>query len=260
MCAQRLKNAPLVEAIVEMRWKPKPAEGALSFDPNYNLLLGRLMDVFRDEYAEHQATPNAGAPPEMAAQFGMVQHQFRAKKDGWPLVQVGPSVFTVNETEAYDWEADFRDRAIRAVDGFFKAYQDREQMAVQSLLLRYIDAIDCDWGKECALKFLAKDLGTPVVLPKSLFTGTDVEPFPTGLDLRVSFGCRKPQGTAHLRLAMGQSRSKKAIIMETMVQSTEDGIPVLPGGFAEWLDAAHAVTSTWFERMPSERLYKEFRG
>jgi len=196
----------------------------------------------------------------MAAQMHMVQHRFRASKGGWPLIQVGPTIFTLNETETYDWEGDFRARAIRAVGSFFKVYEKATEMQVQSLLLRYIDALEFDWDKESLLDFLAKDLKMKVVLPAPLFGDTDVASTPAGFDMTASFRCAKPKGMAHLRFVAGESKGKKALIMETMVQSAGDDVPLLPLGFTAWLDAAHEIPSTWFKRLTKGNLYRRFRG
>jgi uncharacterized protein (TIGR04255 family) len=259
MSSQKLKKAPLVEAIVEMRFGPKTQASPPAFDPNYSLLLGRLADQFKDQYPEHEPQQSAGFPAEMAAMMHMVQHRFRASKGGWPLVQVGPTIFTFNETEAYDWEGDFRTRAIRAVDSFFGACEKTTQVQVQSLLLRYIDALEFDWDKESLLAFLEKDLRTKIVLPAPLFSDTGVGASPAGLDFTASFRCADPKGMAHVRFASGESKGKKALIMETMVQSTGSDVPSLPQGFTAWLDAAHEIPSTWFKRLTEGNLYRRFQ-
>lgn len=260
MCAQKIKNAPLVEAIVELRWDPQASDDSLSPDLNYSLLLGRLMELLRDEYRAHKALPNAGVPTEFASQLYMVQHQFRVSDGEWPLVQVGPTVFTVNQTEGYDWEKDFRDRAIRAVNILSEAHQQLGAMQPTSLLLRYIDAIEFDWEKENILDFIREGLKTGVSLPSVLFEGTGVQGPPRGLDFKTSFRCTSPKGMAHLRVASGQRRGQNALILETMVQSLSEEVPELPGQFPDWLDAAHEVPSVWFRRLTEGPLYARFQG
>jgi len=253
MSAQKLNRAPLIEAIVEIRWKARP-QG----DPNYNLVIGKLSESFGD-YPEYQPL-NADVPVQLAAQMHMVQHQFRAAPNGWPLIQVGPSIFTLNQTEAYDWEGDFRQRAIAAVETFFKAYPKSDALDIESTLLRYIDAIDLDWEKENLLEFLDKKLKAKVTLPSSLFTDTGVGPSPVALDFTSSFRCTEPRGLVHLRFASGQSRGKKSLIMETMVQSTEADVPQMPQGFAGWLEAAHGIPSTWFRLLTEGDLFRSFQS
>jgi uncharacterized protein (TIGR04255 family) len=255
MSAQKLKHAPLIEAIVEIRWKAR-----LEGDPNYELVLGKLSESFKDKYPVYNPSPNADVPKQLAAQMHMVQHQFRASPNGWPLVQVGPSIFTLNETEAYDWEGDFRQRAVSAVETFFRVYPKSDALNIESILLRYIDAIDFDWEKECLLGFLDRRLKTKIVLPPSLFDNSTVRPLPAALDFMCSFGCTEPQGVVHLRFASGESRGKKCLIMETMVQSTEAAVPQMPQGFAGWLEAAHGIPSTWFRLLTEGDLLRSFKG
>jgi len=254
MSAQKLNRAPLIEAIVEIRWKARP-EG----DPNYNLVIGKLSESFK-EYPVYQPLSNADVPMPLAAQMHMVQHQFRASPNGWPLIQVGPSIFTLNETRDNDWEGDFRERAVSAVETFFGVYPKSDALNIESVLLRYIDAIEFDWEKESLLDFLDRKLKTKIVLPPSLFRDTRVRPSPVALDFTSSFRCTEPRGLVHLRFASGQSRGKRSLIMETMVQSTEADVPQMPEGFACWSDAAHGITSTWFRLLTEGDLYRSFQG
>ncbi len=260
MCAQKIKNAPLVEAIVELQWDPQPGDDSKSAALNYSLWLGRLMDLLRDEYPAHKALPNAEAPTQFASQLHMVQHQFRVSDDAWPLVQVGPTVFTVNQTEGYDWEKDFRDRAIRAVKILSEAHQRLGPMQPTSLLLRYIDAIEFDWEKDNVLDFIQEGLKTGISLPQVLFADTGVREPPRSLDFKTSFRCTTPKGMAHLRLASGQRRGQNALILETMVQTLSEEVPHLPEQFPDWLDAAHEVPSTWFRRLTEGPLYARFQA
>jgi len=255
MCARRLAKAPLVEVIVEIRWLPRP-DG----DPGYSLLVGRLADLLRNQYPVYEPTPHADVPATMAAQMYLVQHRLRARKEGWPLVQVGPSVFTINETEAYDWEGDFRARVIKAMQAYYEARPEARGMRPQSILLRYIDAIELPWTRESILGFMRKELKTEIELPPALFDGTRVDALPAGLDFRVSFKTQSPKGMAHLRFASGQSHEKDALILETMVQSADEDVPELPGAFEGWLEDAHRIPSTWFERLTEGNLYRRFQG
>jgi len=256
MPGQKLRKAPLIEAIVEVRWQPKVPD-----ESGYMLMLGRMAEAFlHNGYPARQSLPHADMPPAFAAQMHMVQHQFRVSEGGWPLVQIGPTVFTLNETEAYDWEGDFRGRAIEAVETLFKVLGGPDQVRIESLLLRYIDGIDFDWEKASLLEFLETNLKTRIAFPPALFDNTGVNPTPAGLDFTSSFRCMSPAGIVHLRLASGQSKGKTALVMETMVQSLDADVPSLPTGFADWLDAAHEVPSRWFRLLTQGELYRRFQG
>jgi uncharacterized protein (TIGR04255 family) len=113
-------------------------------DPHYRLLLGRLFDRFQNEYPVHEQLPTASMPDELVGHI--VQHRFRSAKDEWPLVQVGPGVFTVNDTHRYTW-TDYRQRANEAVLRLYDAHPNVAEFHIQSILLRYIDAVGYNYNR-----------------------------------------------------------------------------------------------------------------
>lgn len=110
--SEQLKSPPLVEVILEMRWRVGPASqpdqtsgrrGAVSVvpaemtvDPSYDLLVGRMFDRLSAIYPFHERLPSAMVPAEMVP--FLVQHRFRRAQGSWPLVQVGPGIVTLNDT------------------------------------------------------------------------------------------------------------------------------------------------------------------
>ncbi|MCD6239350.1 MAG: TIGR04255 family protein [Thermotogae bacterium] len=92
-----LKNKPLVEAIFEFRWKLQEPSIGVKIDPHYKILIGRMYDRVKDEYPFHEQLPAATMPDEIAGY--VVQHRFRKDKDKWPLIQIGPGIITLNDTE-----------------------------------------------------------------------------------------------------------------------------------------------------------------
>ncbi|MBP8986104.1 MAG: TIGR04255 family protein [Syntrophobacterales bacterium] len=73
--AKELKNKPLVEAILEIRWKLQGLPSGPQVDPHYKLLLGRLFDRMLKDYPEHEQLPTANVPDELVGH--VVQHRFR---------------------------------------------------------------------------------------------------------------------------------------------------------------------------------------
>lgn len=142
MSSRELTNKPLVEAILEIRWALNPQENGGDVDPHYRLLLGRLFDRLQSDYPEHEQLDAARLPDDLAGH--VVQHRFRAAKDDWPLVQLGPGVFTVNDTSRYKWE-DFEKRVVEAKNKLFESYPNPEKLKIESISLRYIDAVELDF-------------------------------------------------------------------------------------------------------------------
>ncbi|MGA2619515.1 MAG: TIGR04255 family protein [Thermoguttaceae bacterium] len=260
-----LKNKPLVEAILEIRWHLLPlfkAEGQAQMmvpgrDPHYRLLLARLFDRLQGEYPVHEQLATANLPDDMLGQ--VVQHRFRSAKDEWPLVQVGPGVFTVNDTHGYTW-TDFQQRAREAVVRLYDAHPSVAELRIQSLVLRYIDAVEYNYKEENAFAFLRDKMKLGVSLPDSLFQNTGVESRPQSFSWQAMFQCSKPPGAVHVSFATGQREDKPAILWETTVQSAGDDLPNMPDEFPGWFDAAHEITDEWFFKLIEGELERRFEG
>jgi uncharacterized protein (TIGR04255 family) len=262
---ENLKNKPLVEAILEIRWdlvQPIKVEGPAQMvlpavDPHYRLLLGRLFDRFQKEYPFHEQLPTATLPDEVLGH--VVQHRFRSAKDEWPLVQVGPGVFTVNDTQRYTW-SDFQQRSKDAVVRLYDAHPAVAEFHVQSLMLRYIDAVEYNYKDENAFAFLSDKLKVGLSLPETLFQETGVESRPHSFTWQATFRCPKPAGKINVGFATGQREEKPAILWETTVQSMGGDLPNMPDGFPAWIDAAHEITADWFFKLIEGELERRFQG
>jgi len=252
-----LKNKPLVEAILEVRWKLVTRGVGEETDPHYKLLLGRLFDRVQKEYPEHQQLPAANVPDEFVGH--VVQHRFRVGEDKWPLVQVGPGIFTVNSTDDYTW-SDFRPRTLDAIQKLYDAHPRVGEFEPVSLMLRYIDAVEFDYEHEDARSFLQDNLKLNVSLPSNLFAETGVSSRPNSLTCQSAFDCDRPKGIVNTRFATGQKGDRRAILWETTVHSAGPDLPGMPDQFEEWLDAAHDITDDWFFKLIEGDLERRFSG
>lgn len=251
-----LKNKPLVEAIFELRWElQEPAQG-MKIDPHYKILIGRMYDRVKDEYPFHEQLPTATMPDEIAGY--VVQHRFRKDKDKWPLIQIGPGIVTLNDTEGYIWE-DFENRAYYLLDTLFEAYPDAENnLKPNGLLLRYIDAVDFNYEKEDIFTFLKDKLKVTIQMHGELFDETGVSNLPLGFDLKFSFPSAKPKGAVHLRFVRGKRKDIDALIWETHVQSIGDDAPKVKDEIRKWVVNAHELTDDWFFKMIEGELLRRF--
>jgi len=251
-----LKNKPLVEAIFELRWKLQEPAPGMKIDPHYKILIGRIYDRVKDEYPFHEQLPTATMPDEIAGYA--VQHRFRKGKDKWPLIQIGPGIITLNDTEGYVWE-DFEKRICNLLDVLYEAYPDSESnLKINGLLLRYIDAVDFDYEKENLFKFLEEKLKVSVQIHEELFKETGVNNSPLNIDLRFTFPSIKPKGAIHLRFVRGKRRNVDALIWETMVQSIGDDAPNNKKEIIAWVEEAHSLTDDWFFKMIEGELLRRF--
>ena len=264
-----LSHKPLVEAVFELRWGLKEVQQAtpvasqqviigsqqgISIDPNYKIMVGRLYERIKDKYPITQPLPTAAIPDEIAGY--VVRQRFRPGEGEWPVVQIGPGILTLNETEKYVWD-DFSGRIPHILNAFFEVYPP-EDLDVNGLLLRYIDAIDFDFGKENIWVFLKELLKTGVNVPESLFDGTGISETPFALDLRFSFASSMLKGAMHLRFARGAKGTVEALVMETMVQSIEADAPKTCGEIMDWVQDAHDLAEDWFFKLIEGELQRRF--
>lgn len=255
--SKELINKPLVEAILEIRWNLQGLYPGPLVDPHYKLLLGRLFDRMLQDYPAHEQLQTANVPDELVGHI--VQHRFRVAANSWPLIQVGPGIFTVNSTDDYRWP-DFRSRVLAAIKKLFDAHPKVEELKITNLILRYIDAVDFDFKGENTLEFLKDKLKLNISLPDVLFKDTGVENKPNSFTWQSSFNCQTPKGLINIRFATGHKNNIPAIVWETTLESTGNDLPKMPDAFGGWLDAAHEITDDWFFKMIEGDLERRFSG
>lgn len=259
MAAKQLKKPPLVEVILEVRWDLQSGpEPPIKIDPHYSILVGRLYDKLLNYYPHHETLPQASIPDEISAY--VVKHRFRHEKDGWPLVQLGPGILTLNETKNYKTFQEFRPLAVSAINQLFEAHPESKNLKISSLLLRYIDAKEFDYKKEDIHIFLRDKMGVPISLPEKLFQDTGIEKMPRNLSWWSSFPCTKPKGLATLAFATGVRNGKPALVWEQIVKSAHDDVPDMPDKFEEWIVNAHEITESWFHSLIEGDLEQEFNN
>jgi len=251
-----LKNKPLIEAIFELRWKLQEPSQGIKRDPHYKIIIGSLFEKFKEEYPFHEQLPLASMPDEIVGYFA--QHRFRKDNNRWPLIQIGPGIITVNDTEGYIWE-DFERRVIQAIKTLFSVYPDSEKnLKINDILLRYIDAIDFNFENTNVFNFLKDHMKTNISLYKKLFENTDVEKLPLSFDCRFSFRSLRPKGEVNLRFARGKVKENDALIWETIVKSESEDVPEIPKKISEWLKNSHKLTNDWFFKLIEGELLRRF--
>lgn len=271
MAFERLKNPPLVEAILEMKWRvgsvEQPSQRAVVsgvqlgippegiVDPSYDLLVGQLFKRFSKTYPFHERLPAATIPADIAP--FLVQHRFRKGKDAWPLVQIGPGIVALNDTINYRW-ADFSKRAVTLLNTLYELHPHKTEIVVESLLLRYIDAETFDYVPDSALTFLKDKLKVNFGLPESLFQGEQVDRRPEGLNFQISYPSLRPKGTAALKIATGERSNQRAIVWETLVLSRGRDVSNLPSSAKNWLEDAHTLIHDWFFKLIDGDLLRRY--
>jgi len=276
MGREPLNNKPLVEAILEVRWAlqtvqrqgllpvgllPTGIAGApvVQVDPHFRLVLGRFYDRVRAEYPKHEPLPSAFLPDPIVGHG--VQHRFRHAED-WPIIQLGPGILTVNDTHKYKWEH-FQPRCIQAIKTLFEAHPEPQTLRIESLLLRYIDAVDFDYTTNDLGAFLKENMDVQCGLPDAIFKDSPVRRAPETFKWETSYKCSSPAGRVTLLFAAGAREQKNALIWETVFKTAGQDLPQLPDDFETWVEAAHDVTDDWFFKLiegGTGALKRRFKG
>jgi len=245
-----LPNKPLVEAILEIKWGEPNAP-----DPAYPIMVGRLYEKLRGAYPAIEDLPLAQAPPIVAVH--VARHRFRTGNQAWPLVQIGPGVVTLNDTERYQWE-DFRKRALELCPSVKDSHPDPDRLDITSITLRYIDAVEFDFERNDLREFLREKLHIAVSVPESLFDNQPVSRQPAGGMLQLAFPTKIPAGQVELSISTARKSGRPAVVWNTLLVSA--GADARSGwqDFPTWLDAAYAVVRHWFFALIQGDLEKEF--
>ncbi len=243
----KLPMAPLQEVIFELRWK-------LNFDLTAQ---SQVDQQFQFAFANFSAL-SAGklkykimVKPQAVPDAFFINrpiYQFWIEKEQYPVYQLGPGVFTVNETEKnYEWK-DFRRSILEGVQWLMQSYSEKLDFSVAEL--RYIDAIEVnDDNEKDLLKFISHNL--KIEIKNQVIEGKLMD-----LQLHQRF---KVDSENYLNLLLTNgiknSNQSKAIILQTSYNKASNiSLENLTG----WIDTAHDTCSSLFKKMISNNLYEQF--
>jgi len=247
-----LQKKPLVEAILEVKWELEQLTTGRVGEPKYDLLIGSFFQRIKDRFPEHIKLPLAQVPSEMVPH--KVQHQFRRAPDMWPLLQLGPGIITINDTEAYKWQ-DFSALCVYAMSALTEAYPG-QRPRITDVLLRYIDADSLD--ALTPVEFLSK-LKVHVQVPESISKDQVVAGAADSVGFSISYPVSKPQGVAALVFNSGERDRKPALIWETAVRSLGESAHSFDREPEGWLADAHAITHNWFFSLIEGELHDKYK-
>jgi uncharacterized protein (TIGR04255 family) len=257
-CEEGLRNPPLIEAIFELRWEleGQDNENEPKIDPSYQIMVGRMYDLVNDVYPIYEQLPAASVPDEISPY--VIQHRFRTGANKWPLIQIGPGIASLNVTEDYTWE-DFEKRILTLLDWLFEArkYPGSDDIRINGLLLRYIDAREFDYSNDI-FAFLNDKMKIYVEIQDELFESKKVVKDPLNFQLNFMFPSSRPPGRMRLALERANVRQQDALVWQTMVQSIGDDAPKDKAGVKSWATEAHELTHEWFCKLTKE-IREEFK-
>jgi len=248
----QLPNAPLQEVIFEIRWALKPGKelGQIEIvDQDFELASGRLSSVIEKEFTFYKRI----VPKDLPEQFlnYIPVHQYWISENKWPVLQLGPGIFTINCTdEDYDWETGFRQLIEKGIGWLIEAY--KQPLNFQFASLKYIDAINVEnYGsiKNGWSEFI-----------KSHFNFEYYNKFNTrGRQKRIQVNQTfelTDKSELQLFISDGITKNKKALIWQTSVM--KKATFKTTSELINWADYAHSITHELFKEMIKPDLYVSF--
>lgn len=236
-----VNKSSILEVIFEVRWQltPIPNTPALR-DPGYPLVYGRLYDRVKERFPIVEDLPTTQMQPE--ANPYVVRHRLRKVKEGWPLMQIGPGILTVNEGAEFDWKA-FKEDASNGYEGVRQFFPSAQvPLKFLKVELRYIHGHKFEGS---ATEFMAKSLSTQVKFDPALFPADKVGEKQEGLLLNVGYQLKKPIGQGMLSFSLGQVEGQQAIVQQSLIQVAGEDTPQDLVELGRWLDNAQALANHW---------------
>ena len=94
-----LENAPLIEAIFELRWG-ELSPGNFSYTDEESSMLPLHISIAASKHGFDFIETQSNPPFPF-----FVTHRFRKSENSWPCIQLGTGIFTVNQVnDNYNWE------------------------------------------------------------------------------------------------------------------------------------------------------------
>lgn len=246
MPRHKLKHAPLQEVIFELFWKLPLDEGGFPYDPGLERALGKFENKIGGEFPVYKRTIPEGVNLRI---YPKPIHQFWKGELKWPVVQLGPGILAVNDTDVnYVWKDNFQATIEKAIKALQASYPSDLQL--ERIKLQYIDAVEYDPSEETAHRFIAKNMRTElqnqyqvVGKPKNVHIAQTFElEMESALLLNIQNGKHNKTG-------------QPAIIWTTAVEKSGE---LDFNNLSSWLEYAHQATSDTFVNMLNPEFYANF--
>lgn len=254
-----LLDPPLLEVIFELRWELEQNQQTGRFrDPSYPMMYGRLYERLKKDFPVVEDLPSVQAHPE-ATPF-TPRHRMRKEKEGYPLIQVGPGILTVNDVRGYSWN-NFRILVLRLIESLGDLYPKEEApLNFVKSEIRYVNGIRFDLARENPLKFLEEKLHMKLELDSELFEKNPLSERPNTVGLNLAYALEKPMGNLGITASLGQFDNAPAFIQQTLIQSFGELTPSDINGFTTWLEEAHTAAENCFQVFCKGSLMEKFGG
>ena len=252
----RLANAPLVEAIFEIRWakiqKKEDTTIVLNFDKeDINFFPGQFRGVAAKNGFTHVETINEGPIPHI------VNYRFRKHESTWPCYQIGLGLFTVNQiNNGYDWTT-FKQDILAGVGMLDDGHPlTLVKLPIIHVELRYQDAFFLD-ENESPSEFLRTKMNIGFNPPDEFLNVPFLKNNVQGHNVAFHVETTEPPGLLRFEIVQAVINGRKGFAMNTIMRSRLTKLNV--DMVSEWLERAHTTQKHAFETLINPTYLKSFK-
>lgn len=262
-----LEKNSLVEAWLDVRWELEESNiPNFLVDKTFPFALGVFFEKVRDRYPFIEELDASKAPEGMTPHIP--HYRFRVKQGGWPLLQLGPGLATLNFTKSYNWN-EFKKESLYLQSQLLSAYKIKG-LNINSLSLTYRNTYPCESSLGHFQEFLAEKLNSKISLPKYIPGKASEIQSPVAANLFFNYKLVDPPSMGILRIATGVSKEDEVlidqkievIIWEFVIKSRSNELPNFMDkeSFSNWLEKAHSIIHEWFLSSIEGSIFAEFKG
>lgn len=259
-----LKNAPLIEVIAEVHWKLASSTAGRPYDPNWFKIAAEVENAITPHLPLMEELQPAGAsiPLDVLGRSPILR--FRPKGGGWPLVQFGQGIMTINATPPYDgWEA-IRSLLKFVIDDVANTSPSFASVVPERFQLTYRDAFTAQHGIEDTDSFLfdfapiANRKGAELLNAAGCIGSTAVSCEIKGEVQSL------PNAFAAIRGAKGNinasSDPTEAAILDFVVSGPAFGQQLEAAKIIDWFDEAHRIAWSMFSNILPIDFMNKLKG
>jgi len=259
----KLKNAPLVEVVFEIKWgktTPKGNKLLIEFSQEEQSLMPGKFQIFAEAEGFGLLEVLENQPPLPH----LVKYRYRQKPESYPLYQLGNGVFAINQIDfggySYDWE-NFKNDIERGLTLLEKSYPFKiKDMPLIDIQLRYRDVFPQQEG-ESIFDFINNKLtiGSISLPPKLIENEHVITDLPMG-SINLQLECKKPAGQIICQINIGLHNGKKAFVIDFIVVSKANIFPDISyDSFVGWCTDAHNHHQQIFKAICDDNLMETFQ-
>jgi uncharacterized protein (TIGR04255 family) len=239
----KLPKAPLQEVIFELYWDMDYNELGVPLDPRFEIAQGVFAGLIEKDFPFRKRTVPEGFPVNI---YPKTIHQFWKADKSWPVVQIGPGIIAVNDTDKnYHWDKSFFPLIKYSCEQLFKAYKN--EIYFNKISIRYIDAVEIN--DKNPLDFINSNFKVEV---KSSF---EISGLLTGANISQVFRLADDSQLSIVISNGLKNNGSAAMIWQSQIQKEQTF--TLDEVF-DWTHSSHKVLSDLFKKVITPEFYGSF--